>query len=93
MVFGKLIDGEIYFAKRAVEYYGETIKNPSEDILRDLGFLEIEFTPQPEAPDGFEYLPTWEEKGGAIVQGWKPFPVDDEISDTEALSILLGGAI
>lgn len=91
MVFGKLTGGEIAFAKRAVEYNGELVKHPTDDILRALGFLEVQFTEQPEAPEGYEYAPTWAEDGGVIVQGWELSPLDDEITDEEALNILLGG--
>lgn len=93
MVFGKLIDGAASFAKRIVEYHGETVEHPSDEILVDLGFLPVVFAMQPEAPEDFTYEETWTEENGELVQGWELVPADDDISDSEVIEILLGGAV
>ena len=90
-MYAKIIDNEVQFAKRIVEYEGETIYNPSEEIILALGFLPVVFTEQPESTITTEYVPTWSEVDGEIVQGWEA--VEKPVSYEEIAKTLLGGAV
>ena len=92
----KLIDGQIVFAPRKIqrEIDGETYitYNPTDEMLAEQGWLPVIETDPPEAPEGYHYEPTYTEEDGEIVQGWVLVEDPDDISDSEALEIILGGA-
>lgn len=93
----KIIDGQIVFAPRKIEREidGETYitYNPTDEMLAEQGWLlVIETDPPGDAPEGYHYEDTYTEDGGAIVQGWVLVQDPDDISDSEALEIIMGGA-
>lgn len=56
------------------------------------GYKPMVNTEQPEAQTGYEALFYWRETDDAWVQTWEIVPIaEDELTDAEALSILLGG--
>ena len=76
----------------AVEYNGEVIVNPSEEILAELGYLELVESEKPN--DGNSYAACYEEKDGKVYQSWHiAAPTDAErIAELEeALEMLLSG--
>ncbi len=95
MNYAKLIDGAIVFAPRKIEREidGEsyTTYNPTDEMLAEQGWLPVRFTDPPEAPEGYHYEPTYAEDGGEILQGWELVEDPDDISDSEALEIIMGG--
>lgn len=96
MEYAKLIDGVFTPAPRRIrrEIDGEPYitYNPTDEMLADAGWLPVIETEPPEAPDGYHYEPTYTEDGGEIVQGWELVKDPDDISDSEALEIIMGGA-
>ena len=65
-------------------------------MLEEQGWLPVIETEMPgDAPDGYHYEPTyteWQtETGREILQDWELVEDPDDISDTEALEIILGG--
>ena len=89
-MFAKIIDNQIHFGQREVEYEGQTIKHPSDEIFIALGYLPVVFTTQPEAPEGYEYVETWSQENDHIIQGWELVEVPDEPTAEEIVNILTG---
>ena len=98
MAYAKLIDGALVYAPRKIqtEIDGEryTVYNPPDELLAEQGWLPVVFTDMPDvAPEGYVYAPGWEQAGDEIVQGWELVEAPDDVSDAEALEIILGGAL
>lgn len=55
------------------------------------GYKPMQFTETPEAPSGYEAAFFWKENTDAWVQTWEIVPASEEVDDSEALEILLGG--
>lgn len=97
----KIIDGRIVFAPRKIERQidGEDYitYNPTDGILTELGWLPLIYTNIPDnIPEGYHYEDTYTEQNNKIIQNWelvKNLEISDEISDTEALMIIMGGGI
>ena len=91
--YATLTNGRITYAPKKIKYNGCTVMNPSADKLLELGYLPVEYTDAPEAPEGHYYVSGWEQTDSAIVQTWtlSEEVITDEISDSEALSIITGG--
>ena len=92
----KLINGQLVYAPRKIqrEIDGETYitYNPTDEMLAEQGWLPVVESPVPgDAPEGYHYEPTYTEEGGEIVQGWVLVQNPDDISDSEALEIIMGG--
>lgn len=90
-MYAKIVDGELSIAPRRLTVGNVTVYNPGDDELLSEGYLPVIFTDPPEAPEGYSYEPGWAEQEEAIVQVWTLAPLSDDISDEEALSIILGG--
>ena len=102
----KIIDGVFTPAPRKItveqEFEGElgfyTVYNPPAELLEEDGWLPVVYTDPPEdAPEGYHYEPTyteWQtETGREIMQEWMLVEDPAYISDSEALDIILGGAV
>ena len=93
----KIIDGVFTLAprkiNRTIDGQEYTTYNPTDEMLSEQGWLPVVETPIPgDAPEGYHYEPTYTEEGGEIVQGWALVQDPDDISDSEALEIIMGGA-
>lgn len=102
MRYAKLIDGKIVFAPRKItveqeieeEIVSFVVYNPNSELIEVNGWLPIVYTDEPgDAPEGYYYLPGWDEEDGQIVQTWELVEEPDDISDAEALEIIMGGAV
>lgn len=93
----KIIDGVFTPAPRKIrrEIGGETYitYNPTDEMLAEQGWLPVIETDPPVPPEGYHYEPTYTEDSGEIVQGWELVQDPDDISDSEALEIIMGGAV
>ena len=93
----KLIDGALVYAPRklATEIDGEpyVVYNPPDELLEEQGWLPVVYTNPPGAPEGYHYEPNYTEDDGEIVQSWVLVEDPDDISDGEALEIIMGGAV
>ena len=92
MSYGKLIDGNLVLAPNPVVVDGRRIGNPPPELLAELGYKPVRYTEAPEVEAGFVPVPGWTETETEIVQTWHAEPEGD-ISDTEALDILMGGGV
>ena len=98
----KIIDGVFTPAPHKImhEIDGETYVtfNPADEMLAEQGWLPVvETDPPDDPPEGYHYEATyaeWQtEPGNEILQEWELIQNSDEISDSEALEIILGGAV
>ena len=92
MIYAKLIDGEIVFAPNPIVIADRQIGNPPDEVYRSEGYKPVTYTDPPKTEPGDIAVSGWEETTEAIVQTWSVEPEGD-ISDTEALEILLGGGV
>ena len=93
MQYAKLIAGELIFATNPIHHAGMVRYNPPGSVYEAKGYKPVQYTDQPEPQGVGRWDETWAETDEAIVQGWSWHEAtdEDEISDTEALDMLLGG--
>lgn len=90
-MYAKLENGILIPAPKRIPVGENIVYNPTDGILLEFGYLPVRYVEQPESPDGYYYESGWEEQPDAIVQTWTLTPLPDDIDDSEALEILLGG--
>ena len=99
-MYAKLIDGALVYAPRKMntEIGGEpyVVYNPPAEMLIADGWLPVVYTDEPgDAPEGYHYEPTYTESqtetGYMIFQEWDLVEDPPDISDSEALEIIMGG--
>lgn len=91
-MYARLINGALKTAPKKIVAEKSIVYNPTAEQYFSVGYKIVRFTDSPEAPDGYYYIPGWEEQDDAIVQTWhlEELP-PEEMSADEALSIILGG--
>lgn len=92
-MYGKLENDNLIIAPRKLNGDGVVVYNPPESMYREHGWLPVEYTDAPEAPEGYYYESGWEQTEEAIVQTWTLTPLPDDIDDAEAFDIIFGGAV
>lgn len=90
-MYAKLQNGRLIAAPKSLPGDGVVVYNPPDDMYRASGYKRVEYSPSPEAPDGYIYEVGWEERDDAIVEVWTLVKLPDELDDAEALAIILGG--
>lgn len=90
MIYAKLIDGALVLAPKKIKNGNSITYNPSAEMLLPLGYLPVRFTDAPETD--IKHIPVcaWTQTDTEIVQQWHIETA--EPTETEILSILLGGA-
>lgn len=90
--FGKIENGEMVYAPTPLSINGIPTWTNDPAIYAVEGYLPIVHSDMPER-DGYWYELTYQVRDGVIVQTWveHEIPQTDEISDSEALSIITGG--
>jgi hypothetical protein len=86
MIYGKLIDGELRGAPRPIKTADGDVFTNDPSIYFANGYKPIILTEYPS--DGGYYTESWTETESEITQIWIEQPQTDEISDSEALSII-----
>lgn len=86
MIYGKLIDGELRGAPNPLKTEESYIFTNNAAIYLANGYKPIILTDCPS--DGKSYIDSWTETETEITQIWTELPQTDEISDSEALSII-----
>jgi len=82
-MFGKLIDGRLVVAGSIVKDGNTTITNPTEQMLKDLGYKEIKYCEKPEYNEEEEklvegYTDNVEDEENYIFVTYTPYPLTDE---------------
>lgn len=84
MTYAKLIDGELVFAPNPIKAGNAYIGNPLGSVYEAEGYKPVVYSdPSGDAPAGYQWIETWSEEDGNIVQGWVLEEVP--ISEDEAL--------
>lgn len=91
-MLGKLVNGQIIRPDDILFYDDITIINPTEETLREEGFIDVEETARPDPEDGFYFEAHWEEIDGIIKQVWNKIELPELEDDilTKVNKILLG---
>ena len=92
MIYGKLVDGELHGAPYPLKTEESYIFTNNSAIYLANGYKPIILTDSPS--DGKTYISSWTETETEIVQVWTEVQQsdNDQISDSEALEIITGGA-
>lgn len=85
-MYGKLVNGELRGAPRPIRTENGDIFTNDPALLLQYGYKPIITAEYPS--DGKSYIATWTETETEITQIWTELPQTDEISDSEALSII-----
>lgn len=93
MRYAKLINGLPDYASNPILNGENYIGNPPTEIYAQHGYKPVTYNDQPPPQGVGWYMEVWTETADAIVQGWSWHEAtdEDEISDAEALDMLLGG--
>ena len=91
MSYAMLNNPMLRFAPNPMLHNGRWIGNPPPELYLELGYKPVVWSEQPEPTGDGYYAETWTETDAAILQSWR-WVDDPEISDAEALDIMLGGA-
>ena len=86
MIYGKLVDGELRGAPNPLKTEESYIFTNNAAIYLANGYKSIILTDSPS--DGKSYTSSWTETETEIIQVWTEQQQTDEISDSEALSII-----
>ena len=62
MYYGKYANGKFIFAPKRLIIGDMTVFNPTDGQLISAGFKPMVFTDHPIAPDGYQYVDSWEEQ-------------------------------
>lgn len=90
MRYAKLINGYPVYAPNPILHNGSYIGNPPGSVYEEQGYKPVRFTDAPEPIGDGYYMENWTETETEIVQGWE-WVDDPNISDEEALNIIMGG--
>lgn len=78
-MLGKLVDGALSYAPRKIIVDGKTIFNPTDTLLKEQGYKDVETT---EAPTVYtqtqQAVSTWQEQESKIVQTWEVKPAQPD---------------
>ena len=89
-MYGKLVNGELRGAPRPIKTSEGDVFTTDPALLLQYGYKPIITSEYPS--DGKSYIDSWTETETEIAQVWTEQPQTDEISDSEALEIITGGA-
>ena len=85
-MYGKLVNGELRGAPRPIRTENGDVFTNDPALLLQYGYKPIITAEYPS--DGKSYIDSWTETETEITQIWTELPQTDEISDSEALSII-----
>ena len=91
-MLAKLIGGALSYAPRKIIIDGKTIFNPTEDILKEHGYKDVETSEAPAVSTQTQQaVPTWQEQENKIVQTWELKPAQPD--STAALQEIQAQAV
>ena len=90
-MYGKLVNNALIIAPRKLPDGDNIVYNPPAELYLAQGYQPVEYTDEPEAPEGYYYESGWEQVEDAIVQTWTLTPLPDDIDEAEAFEIIFGG--
>ena len=93
-MLAKLIGGELSYAPKKIIVDGKTIFNPTDTLLREQGYKDVETSEAPTVSTQTQQaVPSWQEQEDKIVQSWElkpaqpdPYIAMQEIQTQEVLA-------
>ena len=80
-ILGKLVSGALSYAPKKIIIDGKTIFNPSETLLKEQGYKDVETTEAPTVSTQTQQaVPSWTEQDDKIVQTWELKPAQPDPS-------------
>lgn len=78
-ILAKLTDGVLSYVPRKIIVDGKTIFNPSEDMLKEQGYKDVEISEAPAVSTQTQQaVPTWQDQENKIVQSWELKPAQPD---------------
>lgn len=78
-MLAKLVNGALSYAPKKIIVDGKTIFNPSESLLKEQGYKDIETSDAPVVSTQTQQaVPSWHEQEGKIVQTWELKPAQPD---------------
>ena len=78
-MLAKLTDGVLSYAPRKIIVDGKTIFNPSEDMLKEQGYKDVETSEAPAVSTQTQQaVPSWTEQEDKIIQAWEVKPAQPD---------------
>lgn len=78
-MLGKLVNGALSYAPRKLVIDGKTIFNPTESLLKEQGYKDVETSEAPTVSTQTQQaVPSWQEQEGKIVQTWEVKPAQPD---------------
>lgn len=91
MDYGKMVDGKIKYAPACIDIGKSHVYNPTAEQLVSEGYKRLDYTLQPDAPEGYQAVWEWQEENDSIVQVWHFEELPEvEPSAEEIINILTG---
>ena len=86
MRYAKLTNGYPRYAPNPLTMGGMTVANPTEEMLREAGYLTVVTSEPPQTDDRHYPVSAWQERGGQIIQTWaiEEIPLEERPTDLEA---------
>lgn len=79
MELRKLENGYLKIPPKRVKYEGRLVFNPTEAILKALGYKPVRYTTMTVDPGiGYYWAPSWDETETEIVQVWKEEKIPEQ---------------
>ena len=80
-MLGKLVNGALSYAPRKIVVGGKTIFNPTDTLLKEQGYKDVETEEAPEiSTQTQQAVPSWTEQENKIVQSWEVKPAQPDPS-------------
>lgn len=78
-ILGKVVSGALSYAPKKIIIDGKTIFNPSETLLKEQGYKDVETTESPTVSTQTQQaVPTWQEQEDKIAQVWDIVPAQPD---------------
>ena len=78
-ILGKLVDGALSYAPRKIIIDGKTIFNPTDTLLKEQGYKDVETAEAPAVSTQTQQaVPSWTEQENKIVQTWELKPAQPD---------------
>ena len=78
-MLGKLVDGALSYAPRKIIIDGKTIFNPTDTLLKEQGYKDVETTESPTVSTQTQQaVSSWQEQEDKIVQSCDVVPVQPD---------------
>ena len=80
-ILAKLINGALSYAPKKIIVDGKTIFNPTDTLLKEQGYKDVETTEAPTVSTQTQQaVPSWQEQENKIIQSWEVKPAQPDLT-------------